>query len=148
MFERYTERARRVMFFGRFEAAQLGSTEIGPEHLLLALIREDPKMICLMAGGDKTAPQRIREAMLQMLPVLEKINTSLDLSLTKESKQVLQMTADEAERVRHRHIGTEHLLLGILKQAGMAATVLNEHNITWKGVNDEIVRNVVRPNPG
>src|SRR5262249_16100145 len=113
MFERFTERARRVFFFARYEASQFGSVTIEPEHLMLGLLREDRNVVGRFLGP--TAPaEDIRNEIAARLTVKEKVATSLNLPLTAECKRILAWASEEAERLRHSHIGTEHLLLGIL----------------------------------
>jgi len=138
MFERYTERARRVIFFGRYEASQLGSSKISPEHLLLGLTREDKALFARVTGGNLDNAGIIKSAMLSELPKLEANATTIDLPLTDEAKRILALSLDESERLNHRHVGTEHQLLALLKQGGAAAKVLNQHGITWEAVNNLI----------
>ena len=111
MFERYTEKARRVIFFARYEASHFGSQVIATEHLLLGLLRED-KRISLMLG--EGAANSIRAHIDAQLPRHASIPTSVDLPLSKGAKRVLNYAADEADLLNHRHIGCEHLLRQIL----------------------------------
>ncbi len=140
MFERYTEKARRVVFFARYEAAQFGDEMIGDAHLLLGLLREDKEIFqrVLRPPGETSS----REA---VLPIVEDLrrkvenaigpprspqSTSPDLPLNNIAKRVLAYAAEEAEMMSHRHIGTEHLLLGMLREQGcVAAAVLQEARI-------------------
>jgi hypothetical protein len=124
MFERYTERARRVIFFARYEASQYGSDDIEAEHLLLGLVREEPHLIQrFVAGADVDIKKTIEERIVRH----PKVSTSIDLPLTAEGKRVLAYANEEAERLNHRHIGTEHLLLGMLRESTcLAARILGE----------------------
>ena len=135
MFERYTEKARRVIFFARYEASQLGSPYIETEHILLGLLREDkrlPLRLKLEDGGT------IRSEIEARGTKLERIHTSVDLPLTNESKRVLAYAAEEAERLEYRHIGTEHLLLGLLRENGcFAAEILRNHGMNLKALREE-----------
>lgn len=126
MFERYTESARRVVFWGRYQANTFGSHEITTEHLLLGLLREDSGLLDQIIPAAE--PEAIRKQISAKIPGKEKVSTSIDLPLSVDAKMALSHAADEAERLRHRHIGTEHLLLGILQQEGcLAAQVLREN---------------------
>ena len=114
MFERYTEKARRVIFFARYEASQFGSPYIETEHLLLGLLREDKALTNRFLRGHGEV-EAIRKQVEDHTTVREKVSTSVDLPLSEEAKRVLIHAAEEAERLSHKHIGTEHLLLGLLR---------------------------------
>src|SRR6516165_8774701 len=96
MFERYTERARRVIFFARYEASQFGSASIETEHMLLGILREDPNVVSRFTGETCEA-RHISDEIATRLPVREKIHTSIDLPLSLESKRVLANAADQAQ---------------------------------------------------
>ena len=115
MFERYTEKARRVIFFARYEASQFGSPYIETEHLLLGLLRED-KALANRFLRSHAAIESIRKQIEAHTTIREKVSTSVDLPLSHECKRVLAYGAEEAERLNHKHIGTEHLLLGLLRE--------------------------------
>jgi ATP-dependent Clp protease ATP-binding subunit ClpA len=124
MFERYTEKARRVIFFARYEASLFGTSEIEAEHILLGLTRED-KVLCRRFFGAGT--EQIRRQVEARTTPGQRVSTSVDLPLSDEAKGVLAFAAEEAERLKHRHIGTEHLLLGLLREEhSMAAEILRE----------------------
>src|SRR3954462_8658813 len=107
MFERYTERARRVIFFARYEASQFGSSVIETEHLLLGLIREDKNLTNRFLHNSSSI-ESIRKEIEGRTTVREKVATSIDLPLSEECKHILQYASEEAEQLSHRHIGTEH----------------------------------------
>ena len=116
MFERYTERARRVIFFARYEASQLGSGAIETEHLLLGLIREGKGLTSRLFAKSHLSMDQIRKDVEGRSPYREKVSTSLEIPLSPECKRVLAHAADEAERMRHNYIGTEHILLGLMRE--------------------------------
>ena len=129
MFERYTEKARRVIFFARYEASQFGSPYIETEHLLLGLLRED-KQLANRFLRSHAAVDSIRKQIEGHTTVREKVSTSVDLPLSHECKRVLAYGAEEAERLNHKHIGTEHLLLGLLREEKcFAAEILHERGL-------------------
>jgi hypothetical protein len=113
MFERFTAKARRVIFFARYEASQFGSPYIETEHLLLGVLREHSGITRLLPNADAAS---IRRQIETATPARTQIPTSVDLPLSTEGKRVLAYGAEEAERLNHRHIGTEHLLLGLLRE--------------------------------
>jgi hypothetical protein len=122
MFERYTEKARRSIFFARYEASQAGSPVIATEHLLLGVLRENRELQgCLQIDTEKLA-ERLRTPIVR-----EKVPTAVDLPLDDICKRALAHAAEEADRLNHRHIGSEHLLLGIMREErGRAAQVLRK----------------------
>jgi ATP-dependent Clp protease ATP-binding subunit ClpC len=140
MFERYTEKARRVIFFARYEASQFGSPYIETEHLLLGLIRED-KALANRFLRSHAAVESIRKQIEAHTTIREKVSTSVDLPLSHECKRVLAYAAEEAERLSHKHIGTEHLLLGLLREEKcFAAEILHERGLRLSTIREELAR--------
>jgi ATP-dependent Clp protease ATP-binding subunit ClpC len=138
MFERYTEKARRVIFFARYEASQFGSSYIETEHLLLGLIRED-KALANRFLRSHAAVESIRKQIEAHTTVRDKVSTSVDLPLSHECKRVLAFAAEEAEHLSHKHIGTEHLLLGLLhEEKCFAAEILHERGLRLATIRDEL----------
>ncbi len=134
MFERYTEYARRVIFFARYEASQFGSDLIEPEHFLLGLFREDPALMRrFIPGVTVDTVDTIREQIERETAPRPKGSTSVDMPLSHALKRVLAFGAEEAERMHHSHIGTEHLLLGLLREPTIASRILESHGITLEG---------------
>jgi ATP-dependent Clp protease ATP-binding subunit ClpC len=140
MFERYTEKARRVIFFARYEASQFGSPYIETEHLLLGLLRED-KALTNRFLRSHASIESIRKQIEGRTPIREKVSTSVDLPLSQECKRVLAYAAEEAERLAHKHIGTEHLLLGLLREdKSFAAEILHERGLRLSTLREELSR--------
>jgi ATP-dependent Clp protease ATP-binding subunit ClpA len=140
MFERYTEKARRVIFFARYEASQFGSRCIESEHLLLGIFRED-KEIADQFLRSAAAVESIRVQIESQTVSRKKVSTSLDLPLSQESKRILQYGAEEGERLGHKHIGTGHLFLGILREEKcFAADMLHERGLGLTQVRDWVAK--------
>lgn len=138
MFERYTEQARRTIFFARYEASNYGSRYIETEHLLLGLLREN-KRLNLILFGEHSRIDEIRKRVDAHTPARERIATSVDIPLSDEGKLTLAYAAEEAERLELKHIGTEHLLLGILRESkSFGAAILNQLGITLENVRKEL----------
>ena len=138
MFERYTEKARRVIFFARYEASQYGSPSIETEHLLLGLMREDKGLTNRFLRSHSSIDS-IKKEIEGRTVIREKVSTSIDLPLSAECKRILAYSADEAERLRHRHIGTEHLLLGLLREDKcLAAEILHERGLKLNVIREEL----------
>src|SRR6266705_2213726 len=140
MFERYTEKARRVIFFARYEASQFGSPYIETEHLLLGLLRED-KALTNRFLRSHASVESIRKQIEGHTTIREKVSTSVDLPLSNECKRVLAYAAEEAERLSHKHIGTEHLLLGLLREEKcFAAEILHERGLRLSTIREGLAR--------
>jgi len=138
MFERYTEKARRVIFFARYEASQFGSPYIETEHLLLGLLRED-KTLANRFLRSHAAVDSIRRQIEERSTLREKVSSSVDLPLSHDCKRILTYGAEESERLRHKHIGTEHLLIGVLKEEkSFAAELLMERGLRLSRVRQEL----------
>ncbi|HJT90312.1 MAG TPA: Clp protease N-terminal domain-containing protein [Bryobacteraceae bacterium] len=138
MFERYTEKARRTIFFARYEASQFGSQYVEAEHLLLGVLRED-KALANRFLCSHAAVEAIRKRIEDHTPPAEKVPTSVDMPLSHDCKRVLAYGAEEAERLHHKHIGTEHLLLGMLRETeSFAARLLGEQGLTLDSVRQQI----------
>lgn len=123
MFERYTEGARRAVFFARYEARSLGCTNIDTEHLLLGILRDDKALVrqVLLTMDYESAHQKISgpSDISKAKPT-----ASADLPLSNDTKLALAYGAEEAERLNSSRIGTEHLLLGLLRDKGFASAQL------------------------
>jgi ATP-dependent Clp protease ATP-binding subunit ClpC len=147
MFERYTEKARRVIFFARYEASQFGSPYIEAEHLLLGILRENKELTNRMLRSH-TVVESIRKQIESHTPMREKVSTSVDLPLSNESKRILAYAAEEAEKLGHKHIGSEHLFLGILREEGsFAAGILKEHDVKIDAAREALAGLVVERFP-
>ena len=138
MFEKYTEKARRVIFFARYEASQFGSPYIETEHLLLGLLRED-KALTNRFLGSHAAVESIRKQIEGRTTIRERVSTSVDLPLSEQCKRVLTYAAEEAGRLSHKHIGTEHLLMGLLREEKcLAAQILQERGLSLAAARETI----------
>jgi ATP-dependent Clp protease ATP-binding subunit ClpC len=142
MFERYTEKARRVIFFARYEALQYGSHFIAPEHILLGLMREDKTVSARFFPFRKTVTvEAIRREVEDRIVLRERIPQSAELHLAPESKRILIYANEESRALKNRHIGPEHLLLGLLREEkSVAAEILYQYGLRLKDVRDEVSR--------
>jgi ATP-dependent Clp protease ATP-binding subunit ClpC len=141
MFERYTERARRVIFFARYEASQLGSNSIETEHLLLGLIREGKGLTSRIFSKSHLSMDTIRKEIEGRALYRDKVSTSVDIPLSVESKRVLGYAAEEAERMLHNYIGTEHILLGLMREEkSIASGILAEKGMRLSAVREDVVQ--------
>src|SRR5258708_9530355 len=111
MFERYTEKARRVIFFARYEASQYGSPVIDTEHILLGLLREDKALMHRYAGPIQSGTE-IRTAIEKVIQRGAPIATPFQAPLSTDSKRILNIAGEEADRLAHRQIETQHIVPG------------------------------------
>jgi ATP-dependent Clp protease ATP-binding subunit ClpC len=129
MFERYTEGARRAIFFARYEASQCGSSSIEAEHLLLGLMREDKRLMFILLSPE--GQEHICSTIRSRSHGREKVSTSIDMPLSEECKKALHGAAGQADLHADLHIGTEHLLFGLLSlKSSLAAELLVQQGIT------------------
>lgn len=141
MFERYTEKARRVIFFARYEASQFGASQIEAEHILLGLIREDKNLTYRFFHRSRATVESIRREIEGRTILHERIPNNIDLPLATASKHVLAFSAEESERLGNRHIGTEHLLLGLLREENsIAAEILYERGLRLSDIRQDLMR--------
>jgi uncharacterized protein (TIGR03435 family) len=141
MFERYTEQARRALFFARYEAFQVGSAFIETEHLLLGLFREEQSPTARVFALAKLSIDSVRREIDARTARRAVAAGSEEVPFSPETKRVLAYAAQEADRLLHAHIGTEHLLLGLFREErGMAAAILAEQGLQIGPVRDHIVQ--------
>ena len=139
MFDRYTETARRAVFFARYEVSQLGGTQMDTQHLLLGILQAD-RPLALGLLKTTVAIDAIRERIRAESSHPEKPATSVDLPLSADCKRVLEHAADESKRLNHEHIGPAHLLLGMLREtSGIALKILLEAGVTIPGLEQEAI---------
>jgi len=139
MFERYTQKARRVIFFARYEASQFGSSTIETEHILLGLLREDRMVVQRYLGPNSDAAD-IRAEIEKHITRGERVSTSVEMPLSTECSKLLMLAAEEAQRLAHRYIGTEHLLLALSRVEGsLAARLLRQKGLKPEAMREQLV---------
>jgi len=140
MFERYTEKARRVIFFARAEASKYGSQYIETEHLLLGLLQED-RALARWFPGESDIESEIRSEIEKRITRRERISTSVEIPLTADCKKVLTLAAEMCERLGHRLVEPEHILIGILRVEGsLAAQVLIARGIQPGPIQEQLAK--------
>jgi methylmalonyl-CoA/ethylmalonyl-CoA epimerase len=138
MFERYTEGARRTVFFARYEASMDGSKSIEPEHILIGMLHDRGEPLPRLLPAEMTL-DNLRKRVRAGADEREKIATSVELPLAPEAKKVLAYAHEESDRLGHRHIGNEHLLLGLLRTEGtLAEAVLREYGLDLTHLRESI----------
>lgn len=131
VFERYTEPARRVLFFARFESSQYGALAIAPEHLLIGVLREPTPVVDSLLSAQSISVEALRAALAARMPAHPQVPVSVEIPFSAATKHALQYGADEADGLDHRYIGPEHLLLGLLREGHSTASgVLVEQGLS------------------
>jgi len=144
MFERYSERARRAVFFARYEAAQAGSAHITVEYLLLGLLREDNGLRRkLGAGGDGEVRRYVEE---RCPPAKRRISVSVDLPLDALCKHALNQAAREADALGQREITPDHLTLAVLQaDTSVAAQALRARGVEYQSYRESVASSPPAP---
>lgn len=141
MFERYTESAKRVLFFARYEASALGGLSIEADHILLGLTREAKGLVCEVFALSHVSLKQIRQEVEGRAQSGNKVPTSVEIPFSEDAKRTLLFAAEEADRLAHPHIATEHLLLGLLHEGtSPAAKTLAAQGLQLERVREEIIR--------
>src|SRR5438309_6098317 len=139
-FERFTERAKKTLTLAQEEAQQAGHSYIGTEHLLLGLLKEGEGLAYVVLTNLGVEIAKVREAIENVLSREERIIIQ-QIIPTSRVKKVIEISFDEARRMGHNYVGTEHLLLGLLIEGeGIAAHVLEDLGATLEKVRSEIER--------
>ncbi|HEX6508019.1 MAG TPA: Clp protease N-terminal domain-containing protein [Chloroflexota bacterium] len=138
-FERFTERARGVLVLAQDEAKRLRHSHVGTEHLLLGLFDESNGIAAIALRELGLDLAQIRTAIEQKVP-MGSDEVKGEVGLTGRVKKVLELAADEARQLDHDYIGTEHLLLGMMREGeGVGARILRDLNISFENVKERIV---------
>jgi len=140
MFEKYNEKARRALFFARYEASKLGSRVIESEHILLGVLREGEEIVAEIFGRFEVKPDDVRQEIEGERVFVERISSTAELPLSEEAKKILAYAAHEAESMLHSAVGSEHLVIGILRVDDcVARRVLSEKGLDLFSVREEVL---------
>jgi ATP-dependent Clp protease ATP-binding subunit ClpC len=140
MFENYSETAREAIHWARYFASQVGSTEIKTEHLLLGVLRSDMTLGSRFIGSPWAA-ETVWKKLEQRKAIHEKVPGAREIPLDKASKHTLVSASNEASRLGSNRIGTEHLLLGLLREENsLAAEILSDLGVRLASTRQELSR--------
>ena len=129
MWQRFTEKARRIVFFAQEEAGQLGENYVSTEHLLLGLVREQDNVAARILASMGADPDAVRAEVLKRVTMGGELQGK-DMQLTPRAKRVIDLAYEESKPLNNNYIGTEHILLGLLREGeGLAARVLTDMGI-------------------
>jgi ATP-dependent Clp protease ATP-binding subunit ClpC len=139
-FDKFTEQAKRALVRSQQEAQRLHHTHIGTEHLLLGLVRDEESVAAKILARLGVAPRQVRRAVEGGLERGE-LPVGGGARLTPGAKRAIELTVEEARRLGHDHIGTEHLLLGLAREEeGRPAGVLGSLGVDVERVRREVLR--------
>jgi ATP-dependent Clp protease ATP-binding subunit ClpC len=138
MWDRFTERARRVVYFAQEEAGMRGQSFVSTEHLLLGLIRESDSVACGLLDSMNISLARVRAEVEKSAPRGEG-KLSQEMQLTPRAKRVIDLAYGEARELKSNYIGTEHLLLGLVREGeGIAARVLEALGVELEPLRERV----------
>ncbi|RYG31040.1 ATP-dependent Clp protease ATP-binding subunit ClpC, partial [bacterium] len=139
MWQRFTERARKVVFYAQEEAQKFGEGYVSTEHLLLGLVREADSVAARVLEKLGVSLGRIRAEVEKQLPRGD-ARPSQDMTLTPRAKRVIDLAYDEARNLNNNYIGTEHLLLGLIREGdGLAGRVLAKLGVELEKARREVM---------
>ena len=145
MFERFTERARQVVVLAQDEARALKHNYIGTEHILLGLLREEEGLAARVLESLDITVERVRSQVVRIVGSGEEV-TSGQIPFTPRAKKVLELALREALSLGHNYIGTEHILLGLVREnEGVAARILLDFDADAEKIRNEIIRMLSGP---
>lgn len=146
-FDKFTERARRVLSLAQEEAQRFNHNYIGTEHLLLGLVREGDGLAAKVLSNLGVELNKVRSAVEFIIGRGDRPSSG-DVGLTPRAKKVIELAVDEARRLNHHYIGTEHLLLGLVREGeGIAAGVLESLGVNLEKVRTETTRILSQSGP-
>jgi len=141
MQDRFTDRVRKVIYYARDEAARLQHDYIGTEHLLLGIVREGEGIAAKVLAKLELDFEQIQQAVENMVKSSGGTLTIGEIPFTPRAKRVLELAIEEARLLGHNYVGTEHLLLGLIREGeGVAAQVLAELGVDRKRVREEVLK--------
>ncbi|ADH97632.1 ATP-dependent protease ATP-binding subunit ClpC [Salisediminibacterium selenitireducens] len=139
MFGRFTERAQKVLSLAQEEASRLGHSNIGTEHILLGLIREGEGIAAKALKGLGLGADKIQDEVEKLIGVGEQ--PAGQVHYTPRAKKVIELSMDEARKLGHSYVGTEHILLGLIREGeGVAARVLNNLGVSLNKARQQVLQ--------
>ncbi len=149
MFNRFTERARKVILLAKEEAKRFNHDYIGTEHILLGLVREGEGVAAAVLASFGLTPDKIRIEVEKLVQPGPTTVISGDLPFTPKAKKVMELATEEARALGHNYIGTEHLLLGLIREGeGVASQVLMNLGLELERVREEVMNLLGSAIPG
>lgn len=142
-FDRFNDRAKRVLALAQDEAVRLGHNYLGVEHLLLGLVREGEGVAARALQSLGVELSKVRTSVEAVVGRNELETPPRDITLTPRAKKVIELAIDEARKLGHSQVGTEHLLLGMVREGGSVATgVLESLGVGLEKVSQQVIANL------
>ncbi|MBO9131064.1 ATP-dependent protease ATP-binding subunit ClpC [Bacillus sp. 165] len=139
MFGRFTERAQKVLALSQEEAIRIGHNNIGTEHILLGLVREGEGIAAKALSALGLSPEKIQKEVEALIGRGQ--DTSQTVHYTPRAKKVIELSMDEARKLGHSYVGTEHILLGLIREGeGVAARVLNNLGVSLNKARQQVLQ--------
>ncbi|TCT21048.1 ATP-dependent Clp protease ATP-binding subunit ClpC [Melghiribacillus thermohalophilus] len=139
MFGRFTERAQKVLALAQEEAVRLGHNNIGTEHILLGLVREGEGIAAKALGALNVKADQIQKEVEQLIGTGQQVSQTIHY--TPRAKKVIELSMDEARKLGHSYVGTEHILLGLIREGeGVAARVLNNLGVSLNKARQQVLQ--------
>lgn len=139
MFGRFTERAQKVLALSQEEALRLGHNNIGTEHILLGLIKEGEGIAAKALKSLDIDSEKIQQEVEQLIGKGESTNQTIHY--TPRAKKVIELSMDEARKLNHSYVGTEHILLGLIREGeGVAARVFNNLGVSLNKARQQVLQ--------
>jgi ATP-dependent Clp protease ATP-binding subunit ClpC len=139
MFGRFTERAQKVLALAQEEAIRLGHNNIGTEHILLGLVREGDGIAAKALFALGLGPEKIQKEVENLIGRGQ--DTAQTIHYTPRAKKVIELSMDEARKLGHSYVGTEHVLLGLIREGeGVAARVLNNLGVSLNKARQQVLQ--------
>jgi ATP-dependent Clp protease ATP-binding subunit ClpA len=145
-FDRFNDRAKRVLALAQDEAIRFNHNYIGTEHLLLGLVREGEGAAARVLDSMGVELSKVRVSVESIIGRGDSTKSPSEISLSPRTKKVIELAIDEARKLGHSHVGTEHLLLGLVREGGhVGAKVLESLGVTLEKVRDQVIAVVGQP---
>lgn len=146
MFEKFTERGRKIIIYAKEEAERRNNDYLGTEHLLLAILREEDSIPIVILKKMGLSPDEIRFEVERNLPIGSNLLTFGDIPFTPRAKKVLELSIEEARLLGHNYIGSEHLLLGLIREdEGIAGKILRNLGANLLGARQLTINLAIKP---
>src|SRR5262245_61856056 len=147
-FDRFNDRAKRVLALAQDEAIRFNHNYIGTEHLLLGLVREGEGVAARVLDSLGVELSKVRTAVEFIIGRGDSTTAPSDITLSPRTKKVIELAIDEARKLGHSHVGTEHLLLGLVREGeGIASGVLESLGVSLEKVRHQVIATLGQQHP-
>ncbi len=148
-FDRFNDRAKRVLALAQDEAIKLGHNYIGTEHLLLGLVREGESVAARVLDSLGIELAKVRTAVEFIIGRKNDVTTPSEITLSPRTKKVIELAIDESRKLGHTHVGTEHLLLGLVREGeGVASGILQSLGVSLDRVRHQVIATLGQQHAG